>query len=499
MGILNFFKKNKNTTNNNGLNEVYSENGKGKIIRRFYKKNGLEEGIYEIWCPNTEKITDRYIYKDGLKEGPHEKFFKNTNILLGRSNYIKDKLDGISEQFYQNGKTRSSKKYGKKGVTEEKTFNESGVLIHHYTPKKKSKFYDNGDVKFEEKTKKSQQYFYKNGQVRIERLISKEHPKGKFYHYDENGNKISNEEIISFYSNFDNYVIYQDLFYDYDFRFETPGVKVNYRSRSMFDTPEKIIINDNIYQITHLHKGSINFELIEEVMTKTNWQKNEHMSKFYEEYFGHNGGKKEQKTKNKKTNTDNIDVIITSLYGYLSGFGDNKVTVNMSRENIREVLEQWVHVNEDEVSTDKKLDQYLEENDYMMDPQGGWYEVFDDFTNVETVCVNRTKYLQNYEGDSTYLEMRDLETINYGMSCEEKTKNPELQTKLKKDLNHNYFLKVKQTKNGDFEVFQIEDEEEIKKLQKLFDDMIERGGILDTGRDFYHIDKFNLKEELKSY
>jgi len=208
---------------------------------------------------------------------------------------------------------------------------------------------------------------------------------------------------------------------------------------------------------------------------------------------------KNLKSQTKKTN--NLDVIITSLDGYLSGFGDNKVIVNMSRENIRKVLVEYV--NEDEFSTNKKLEQYLEKNDYMIDPLGGWFEVFDQFTNIETLCVNRTrirtKYLENYEDDSTYLEMRELETINYGMSYEEKTKNPELQTKLDKDLNHDYFLKVKQTKSGDFEVIEIEDEEEIKKLQKLFDDMRDRGGIIDTGRDFYHIDKFNLKEELKSY
>ena len=44
MGILDFLKKNKNIENDNGLNEIYDDNGRGKLWRRYYKKNGKKHG-----------------------------------------------------------------------------------------------------------------------------------------------------------------------------------------------------------------------------------------------------------------------------------------------------------------------------------------------------------------------------------------------------------------------------------------------------------------------
>ena len=44
MGIFDFFKKKRNIDNENGLNEVYSDNGNGVLEERFYKKNGVKDG-----------------------------------------------------------------------------------------------------------------------------------------------------------------------------------------------------------------------------------------------------------------------------------------------------------------------------------------------------------------------------------------------------------------------------------------------------------------------
>ena len=41
MGIFDFLKRSKNIKNDNGLNEIYYDNGMGKIRRRYFKKNGV--------------------------------------------------------------------------------------------------------------------------------------------------------------------------------------------------------------------------------------------------------------------------------------------------------------------------------------------------------------------------------------------------------------------------------------------------------------------------
>ena len=66
--MLNFFKKNKNIKNDNGLNEVYSKNGKGDLIFEFTRVNGVIEGeaIHYRVDGSIKKIEN---YKSGKLDG----------------------------------------------------------------------------------------------------------------------------------------------------------------------------------------------------------------------------------------------------------------------------------------------------------------------------------------------------------------------------------------------------------------------------------------------
>ena len=45
MGIFDLLKKIKNIENDNGLNETYYNNGRSSIEKRFFLKNGKQDGL----------------------------------------------------------------------------------------------------------------------------------------------------------------------------------------------------------------------------------------------------------------------------------------------------------------------------------------------------------------------------------------------------------------------------------------------------------------------
>jgi antitoxin component YwqK of YwqJK toxin-antitoxin module len=98
MGIFDFFKRNKNIYNDNGYNELYYDDGKGKLKRSFFLKNGTLHG----------------------------KDFR----------YSKSKLDPRREYTWENGKCVTIKIYF--GVT----------LFSEYTNPRKD---TNGNIKWDEK------------------------------------------------------------------------------------------------------------------------------------------------------------------------------------------------------------------------------------------------------------------------------------------------------------------------------------------------------------
>ena len=74
MGIFDFLKKNKNIDNENGLNEVYSDNGKGVLEERFYKKNGEIDGLSQHYNKNGDLIEESN-YVKGKKNGSSKVYF----------------------------------------------------------------------------------------------------------------------------------------------------------------------------------------------------------------------------------------------------------------------------------------------------------------------------------------------------------------------------------------------------------------------------------------
>ena len=56
----------KNTKNDNGLNEIYYDNG--KIAKKYYKKGGKRDGLYQRWH-NNGQLKFEGLYKDGKSNG----------------------------------------------------------------------------------------------------------------------------------------------------------------------------------------------------------------------------------------------------------------------------------------------------------------------------------------------------------------------------------------------------------------------------------------------
>jgi len=101
MGIFDFLIKNKNIENENGLNEVYSNNGKGVLEKRFYKKNGKLNGFYEEFSSiGFEQLEERTNYKNGKIHGRKEMYLSK-NKMLGETVPIPNYLFMVTN--YENG------------------------------------------------------------------------------------------------------------------------------------------------------------------------------------------------------------------------------------------------------------------------------------------------------------------------------------------------------------------------------------------------------------
>ena len=68
MGIFDFLIKNKNIENENGLNEAYSNNGKGALEKRFYEKDGMPNGMSQTFYKDGQ-LEEQSYWKDGLLHG----------------------------------------------------------------------------------------------------------------------------------------------------------------------------------------------------------------------------------------------------------------------------------------------------------------------------------------------------------------------------------------------------------------------------------------------
>ena len=69
MGIFGFFKKNKNIYDDNGLNIIYSDNGRGYIHQIFEKRNGVKHGLLHSYNDIGE-LNYSQLWRNGKYGGP---------------------------------------------------------------------------------------------------------------------------------------------------------------------------------------------------------------------------------------------------------------------------------------------------------------------------------------------------------------------------------------------------------------------------------------------
>ena len=86
--------KSKNIKNDNGLNEIYHQNG--KIGKKYYKKDGKRDGLYQRWYDNGQ-LRFEGTYKDGKSNGLL-RGWKSNGKLDWESTYKGGKL--ISDNYF---------------------------------------------------------------------------------------------------------------------------------------------------------------------------------------------------------------------------------------------------------------------------------------------------------------------------------------------------------------------------------------------------------------
>jgi len=105
MGIFDFLKKNKNSENDNGSNEIYFDDGKSAQIQsRFTTKNGKKHGEFENFYENGLTLL-KGEFKNGLQHGK-AKSYTSKGVLFRESNFENDERIGLTKEFYSNGSLR---------------------------------------------------------------------------------------------------------------------------------------------------------------------------------------------------------------------------------------------------------------------------------------------------------------------------------------------------------------------------------------------------------
>ena len=110
MGFWDFLN-NKNIHNDNGLNEIYYDYGRGSIEARFFKKNGKLEGVSKHYYRSGELEMEANM-KNGEAQFPSVKFYYKSGQLK-------------REDCVKNGKILSEKCWDEKG-NEKKCKNNDG-------------------------------------------------------------------------------------------------------------------------------------------------------------------------------------------------------------------------------------------------------------------------------------------------------------------------------------------------------------------------------------
>lgn len=152
--IIDYFKKNKNVQNRNGLNLKHYRNGKGALESKFYLKNGKKDGVYLSYYYSNGQLKEESNWKDGQEDGFCLKYYENGQ-LEEETNWKDGSEVGIGKGYYESGQLRFESEYLEEGSTTTYYY-ESGEI------KSIDKFGKGGNDHISEKS------YYKNGQLQLE-------------------------------------------------------------------------------------------------------------------------------------------------------------------------------------------------------------------------------------------------------------------------------------------------------------------------------------------
>ena len=104
---LSWYYDNNRSQRINGTFMNYYENGEKKQEENY--KNGLADGLWQMWCINGEKVYEKN-YKDGNLNGRRRGWFKNGKKCY-ENNYKDGNYDGLQKGWYKNGEKAYERNY----------------------------------------------------------------------------------------------------------------------------------------------------------------------------------------------------------------------------------------------------------------------------------------------------------------------------------------------------------------------------------------------------
>ena len=176
MGIFNFLKRNKSIENDNGPNEIYYQNGKGNLHKKFHKKDGKFNGKYYEYREDGKlerekeylngvlhgrgieinvfgSVVNEYIFENGVivfLTHYHQTYgeFNNGEIIENKPRYCKNNID-----YTHDNKKRIRTYFFNDGVTKSEilTWSESESKYMSSLPEKFEviHYFPNGEIKCE--------------------------------------------------------------------------------------------------------------------------------------------------------------------------------------------------------------------------------------------------------------------------------------------------------------------------------------------------------------
>tara|TARA_B110000003_G_scaffold63498_1_gene64013 strand:- start:699 stop:2171 length:1473 start_codon:yes stop_codon:yes gene_type:complete len=171
MGVFDFFKKNKNIENENGLNEVYYNNGKGSLKQRFFQKDGIPNGMSQTFYKDGQ-LEEQSYWKDGLLHGNLKWYHSNGKLKL-ESYYIDGNVDYIKYSDDSGWKLRKYEKFKDLEILWNKKPLKLTQLLKFDNDKYFNSFYDLNSEYFKNFDKETLIYFIRiKRKFQIEKYIT---------------------------------------------------------------------------------------------------------------------------------------------------------------------------------------------------------------------------------------------------------------------------------------------------------------------------------------